>query len=104
MNMVTSEGQVGLLPEGCYKPLATLRPPELGASEMAEFGEVLGAEVAQFVVLPMRPQVFDWVQLRRIGRQKLQVYGAVLALDILTHQTTAVRLQPVPDDQQLPVG
>jgi len=61
-----------LLPEGCDKRLATLRSPELGACEMAEFGEDLWTEVAQFVVLPVCPQVFDWVQLRRIGRQKLQ--------------------------------
>ena len=70
----------------------------------SQFSEVLGTEVGQFVMLPMRPEVFDWVQLGRIGWQELQVDGALLALDILAHQSTAMRLEPIPDDQQLSVA
>src|SRR5690242_21286152 len=70
----------------------------------SQFGEVLGTEVGQFVMLPMCPEVFDWIQLGRIGRQELQVDGALLALDILAHQPTAMRLEPIPDDQQLSVA
>jgi len=70
----------------------------------SQFGEVLGTEVGQFVMLPMCPEVFDGIQLGRIGRQELQVDSALLALDIFAHQPTAMRLEPIPDDQQLSVG
>jgi len=58
----------------------------------SQFSEVLGTEVGQFVMLPMRPEVFDWVQLGRIGWQEFQVDGTLLALDILAHQPTAMCL------------
>lgn len=67
----------------------------------SQFGEVLGTEIGQFVMLPMRPKVFNRVQLGCIGWQELQVDGAPLALDILAHQPTAMCLEPIPDDQQL---
>src|SRR6476620_9778343 len=70
----------------------------------SQFGEVLGTEVGQFVMLPMRPEVFDRVQLGSIGWQELQVDGTLLALDILAHQPTAMCLEPIPDDQQLSVA
>ena len=70
----------------------------------SQFGEVLGTEVGQFVMLPMRPEVFDWVQLGRIGWQEFLVDGTLLALDILAHQPTAMCLEPIPDDQQLSVA
>ena len=79
------------------KACADMRPS-------TESGEVLGTEVCQFVMLPMRPEVFDGIQLRSIGWQELQVDGALLALDILAHQPTAMRLEPIPDDQQLSVA
>ena len=74
--------------------------PKLGACMDSQFGEVLGTEVGQFVMLPMRPEVFDWIQFGSIGWQELQVDGALLALDIVAHQPTAMRLEPIPDDQQ----
>jgi hypothetical protein len=52
-------------------------------------------------MLPMRPEVFDWIQLGRIGWQELQVDSALLALDILAHQPTAMCLESIPDDRQL---
>ena len=69
----------------------------------SQFGEVLGTEVGQFVMLPMRPEVFDRVELGCIGWQVLQVDGALLALDILAHQPTAMCLEPIPDDQKFSV-
>src|SRR6516165_6204738 len=59
--------------------LAALCSPELGACMDSQFGEVLGTEVGQFVMLPMRPEVFDWIQFGCIGWQVLQVDGARLA-------------------------
>jgi hypothetical protein len=62
----------------------------------SQFGEVLGTEVGQFMMLPMCPEVFDGIQLGSIGWQELQVDGALLALDILAHQ----KLVPVIRDRE----
>ena len=65
-----------MLPESCDESFATLRAFELGARESAEFGEVLRTEVGHLVLLPMRPQVLDWIEFWRVGRQKFKLYTA----------------------------
>jgi|SRR3954471_3012182 len=102
--MVTLDWQFSLLPERCDERLAALCSPELGACIDSQFGEILGTEVSQFVMLPMRPEVFDRVQLGCIGWQELQVDGALLALDILANQPAAMCLEPIPDDQKFSVA
>ena len=102
--MVTSDRQLGLLPEGCDERLAALCSPQFGTGKVTQLGEVSGTEICQFVMLPVRPEVFDWVQLRCIGRQELQVDATVLAFDIFADQSTAMRLEPIPDNQQLSVA
>src|SRR6478672_2550663 len=103
MNRVTLDRQFSLLPECGDKRLAALCSPELGACMDSQFGEVLGTKVGQLVMLPMCPEVFDWIQLGCIGWQELQVDGTLLALDILAHQPTAMCLEPIPDDQKFSV-
>ena len=49
--MLTSDGQLGLLPEGGDERLAALCAPKLGARIGAAFGEALGTEVGQLMVL-----------------------------------------------------
>jgi hypothetical protein len=68
--MVTLERKVGLFPEGSDERFAALRALELGASERAEFDEVLRTEVGHLVLLPMRPQVLGGIKLGRVGRQE----------------------------------
>lgn len=98
---MTSNGQLGLLPEGCDEGLAALCAPKLGACVGAEFSEVPWTEVGQLMMLPVRPEILDRVQLRRIWRQELQLDATALACDVVAHQPAAVRLQAIPDDQQL---
>ena len=81
-----------MLPESCDERFATLCSPELGACHGTEFSEILGAEVREFVVLPVRPKVFDRVQLGAYGGRNSRLRnGIALALDIVAHQATAVR-------------
>ena len=38
----------------------------------AELGKVHGAEIGQFMLFAVAPDVFHWIKLRRVSRQKLQ--------------------------------
>ena len=55
------------------------------------------------MLLPVRPNVFHRIQLRRIGRQEFRGDVAFGEFDELSYQAAAVCRQAVPDDQQRPV-
>ena len=44
---------------------------------------VFGTHVRQFVLLPVRPDVFDWVQLRGISRQNLDLNAPLESREIV---------------------
>jgi len=54
-----------------------------------------GQKVSEFVVLPLCPEILDWVHLRRIQRQEFQLDGASLAVGVVAHQLTAADLQTI---------
>ncbi len=43
---------------------------ELVACGGVQFSQVVGAVIGQSMVLETGPQVFDWIQIGRIGRKK----------------------------------
>ena len=45
----------------------------------AELSEVLRAEVGQFMVLPMRPEILDRIQFRRIAMEEIPATGVPAA-------------------------
>jgi hypothetical protein len=53
------------------------------------------------MVLPVAPHVFDWIELRRVPRERLQRDSAALRADVVVDDAAAVRGQPIPDDKQL---
>jgi hypothetical protein len=73
---------------------------ELVAGARMQFAEIVGAVVGQRVALQPGPQVFDRVHVRRVRRQKRDLDVSVQAVQVLAHQTTAVRLQTIPYHQQ----
>ena len=56
-----------MFPEGSDEDFAALCAFERGTSKSAELGEVFRAEVRHLMLLPMRPQVFDRIELGRAG-------------------------------------
>ena len=68
---------------------------------MAEFAERLRTEVREFVVLPVAPDVFHWIELGRVGGQRFQREPTALGPNVRLHDATAVRGEPVPDDEEL---
>lgn len=67
----------------------------------AELGVIGGADVGQLVLLPVRPDVFDRIQFRRVGRQLGDLDSAALAAQVIANQTAAVNSEPIPDHEQL---
>src|SRR2546422_591815 len=68
---------------------------------VAEFAERFRTQVREFVVLPVAPDVLHRIELRRVAGQRLQRDPAALGTNVLLHDTTAVRGEPVPDDEEL---
>jgi hypothetical protein len=68
---------------------------------LAQIPEVLGAHIGEFVVLAVGPDVFDWVQFRRVGRQILHGQSAFLVADELLGDDAAVRRESVPNQQDV---
>src|ERR1700758_4892897 len=56
--------------------------------------------VGQRVALQPGPQGFDRVHVRRVRRQERDLDVSIQAVQVLAHQTTAMRLQAIPDHQQ----
>src|SRR5262245_57760072 len=62
---------------------------------------VYWAEVRQLVLRPVRPQVLDWIQLRRVAGEKLHPQAPALLADELPGHAATMAGESVPDDQQL---
>ena len=67
---------------------------------MIEFVEVGRTIVGQRMALQPCPQIFDRIQVGRVGRQERHLDVAVGRVQILEDEFTVVRSQPVPDNQQ----
>jgi len=55
------------------------------------------------VVLAVSPDIFDWVQFRRVGRQVLCIQTTVLIADELLRDPTAVGRKPIPNQQNVAI-
>jgi len=98
---VTSE-QLSLLPTSRDDRRAALRRLQLAAGGVLQLGERLGAEVRKRMALEPTPEVLDGVELGGVARQELDVDMALGRIDVLAHDSGAMGLGPVPDDEQRP--
>src|SRR5262245_40466276 len=93
--------QLGLLPEGGHKHRPPLHRFQSGASCRLELPEVASAEVGHGMGLQVTPDALNRIELGSVCRQILERDPPVLLLDVLIHQTRAMRLQAIPDNQKL---
>ena len=98
--MTTSSKQFSLFPEGFHQGWTATHPAQRLAGSPSELGKVLRAEIRQFMLLAISPDVFDRIKFRRIGGQTLQMDAAVLLSDVFPDQPAAVRRQTIPDDRE----
>ena len=80
---------------------ATAHAGEGATGGVAELAEVFGAEIGQFMVFAVTPDVFGGIEFGRVGRQVFHVDAAALAGDKLAYGTAAMHRQAIPDDRQL---
>src|SRR5579871_3081117 len=89
------------MPERGYEWRTPAHPAQSATRLIAQFAEVAGTEVGQFVMLPVTPDVFDRVELRSVGGQLFDREPAVLRGDELFDRAPAMRWKPVPHHQKL---
>jgi hypothetical protein len=93
--------KLGLLPASGDDRFALLAALELASGGVLQFGQVVGAEIGQGVPLEPGPQVFDWIEVRRVAGQQRHLYGAIRAVEVLAHDAALVLRCAVPHDHQL---
>src|SRR5712664_3592663 len=98
---MTLDRQLSLLPECGDKPWSALHGLEPIAREGTDLIDGVQAQVSQFALLHVSPNVFDRIHFGRIGGQALDHDGPVKRLDVMVDNTTAVSRQAIPDHEQL---
>ena len=96
-----SKGQLGLFPERAHQRRATLHRTKPPPGIVLQLVEAPGAEVAQLAGLEMAEEIFRRVQLRRIGRQELDLDLALAGVEVAAHEAALMDLEVVPDDEEL---
>src|SRR5215207_4847633 len=100
--MLMSQRQLCLLPTRRDDRGTALGAEELAPSKFGQFSESLGAEIAELVLLPVRPQVLHRIELRGIGGQERKLKRACGGIDVIAHEPTTMRREVIPDDEELP--
>src|SRR5450759_998787 len=79
---------------------AFLRALEFVACGRVQLAQIVGTVVGQRVSLEPRPQIFDRIEVGGVGREKGNLDVPVQRVEVIAHQTAAMRLQAIPDHQQ----
>jgi len=90
-----------LLPESKNQRWSAAHAAQRPAGMVAQLPKCGGAEVRQLVLFPVRPEVLDRIQFRRIGGKIFQPQTSSLLPDKVPHCAAVMTGQTVPDDQQL---
>src|ERR1700753_712486 len=98
---MTLSEQLCLFPECRDQGSAPLHRTQVAAGELSQIRQGAGTVVRHSVVLQVTQDVFDWIQLRGVGRQILQGDIPLQTINVSLYQTRSMRLQSIPDNQQL---
>src|ERR1700682_3800189 len=98
---MTSDRQLCLLPERGDELWSTLHGFETVACKGANLTDGVQAQVGQFALLHVAPNVFDGIELGSVCRQPFQNDVSGECFDEVLDHAAAVRREPVPDDEQL---
>jgi hypothetical protein len=98
---MTLSKQFRLFPKCREERAAALHRTRIATGKLSQVGQVASAVVGHGMMFQLAPDVFDWIQLWGISRQILQGDVSVQTIDVLLYQARSMRLQAVPDNQQL---
>ena len=88
-----------MMKEGGEEPragTATADALERLAGGVAELPNIFGAEVGEFVLFPIGPEVFDGIEFRGVGRQTIHPPAGVVLLDRRPTLFGAGAIQTIP--------
>jgi len=68
---------------------------------VAELPDVFGAEVGEFVLLPVTPKILDRIEFRGVGRKISHGEAVAVPVHVAADEQTTVNLGAVPDNQEL---
>lgn len=97
-----SDKKVCLFPKGRNELGSTAHSTQGSSGMVTELVKGLWAEVGQFMVLPVPPQILHRIELRGIGRQMLKHDSAILPSHKVLNQPTTMTAKPIPDHQHFP--
>src|SRR5712691_3178521 len=100
---MTLNRQLRLLPERGNELWSTLHGFETVACKGADLTDGVQAQVGQFALLHVSPNVFDGIELRSVCRQPFENDVAGERFDEVLDHAATVRRQTIPDDEQLAV-
>jgi hypothetical protein len=87
--MGQGKGRCGEEPDD--QVVAVTDPLDALGGGVGDLGQGGGGQVGQLHVLELGPEVFDWVELRRIGGQPLGTEPVALAVQIGPHAGAPMR-------------
>ena len=99
--MNSLQRQIRLFPERGHQGGSALHRTEPAPGELAQLTDVPRAEIAKFMGLEMAKEVFDRIELRRIGRQELNLDLASTGFNVLPNHAALMYLGAIPNDEQL---
>src|ERR1700680_1972391 len=85
--------QSRLLPESHYQGGSAAHPLERATSMQAQLRKGARAEVGEFVLLPVRPQILHRMEFGSIGRKEFQPQASALLANKVPHQVAAMTAQ-----------
>jgi len=99
-NTVTLKAKFSLFPEGTDEGGSSADALENLSGGMSEIPKVFWTKVWQCVLLKVAPQVFHWVEFRRVSGHELDLQSLTLSGDKLGDDLAAVDRRAVPEDQE----
>src|ERR1700722_13219169 len=100
-NIVTSKAKFGLFPECNNEVFAfTAHASQSISGPTGEIPNIAGAQVGQFVLFPVAPEIFDWIEFRGICGKTPGDHLAFQGLKVFPHRFGAMNGRSVPDDKQ----
>lgn len=91
---MTSNRQLGLLPECPNQGGPALHGFESARRVAFDFSDRLQTQIAEFALLGVTEQILDRIEFWRVARQPLEGDVAVQRLDVIAHYAAAMRRRP----------
>src|SRR6266705_409481 len=98
---MTSDWQLGLVPERGDKTRSALHGFQSTAGKEANLADGIQTQVGQFALFHVAPDVLDWIEFRSVSRQALDHDVSSERFDVLGDDATTMSRQTIPNHQQL---